>query len=529
MYENHSVIFAALLSVATACGHPPASPGGRWTGDAFLASGTDRLEIVVDSTGAIAAVTLRSLGLSDAAATRVGSRGDSLAFAAALEGDTLRLLGAVRDGRWRGQLRRGDDTARFDLVRLHRLTEGEWKTLTGSYRADDGRLLGVAPFSEFGPHPMVYEYATGRIAPLYPATPTRFLVGQGLLSPLHPADTLDFSLGAGGKVVGLRLSKRGQPIVEARRLATHDEEVTFANDSVTLAGTLTLPPGDPPHPALVLVHGSNALTRDVFGPWTRFFTAHGFAVLAYDKRGTGASTGDWTRADFPTLAGDVMAGVRFLASRSEIRTDRIGLWGASQAGWIMPIVAARAPAEIAFIVVHAGSGTTVREQGILNLRNELRAGGLPESGVRLGLRYRALDDRVTASGTGWNELHRFYQRHQAENPWLWPPAAEDSWFRPYYRMLMSFDPTGYWRQVRCPALLFFGELDANVPPVESWPPIERALRAGGNRQVTQVVLPRANHLFLEAETGAQHEYPRLNRFVPGYFDRMAAWLAARTH
>jgi dipeptidyl aminopeptidase/acylaminoacyl peptidase len=324
----------------------------------------------------------------------------------------------------------------------------------------------------------------------------------------------------------LRFSERTQPPVVARRLATRDAELQFVNGPVTLSGTLTLPTGPPPYAALVLVHGSNALTRDVFGPWARYFAGLGFAVLSYDKRGTGRSSGNWKQADFPTLASDVLAGVRALSGRSEIRSDRIGLWGASQAGWIMPLVAAQAPREVAFLVVHAGSGATVGEAGVLYLQHELRFGGLPEASVAVGIRYQLLDDSVTRSGSGWTELQRFYESHRAAETWLWPPRPADDWFRPYYRILMDFDPAPSWKRVSCPVLFFFGELDANVPPDESWPPIQRALREGGNSQVSQVVLPGANHLFLQARTGTRDEYPGLSRFVPGYFDRMAQWLEA---
>jgi pimeloyl-ACP methyl ester carboxylesterase len=192
----------------------------------------------------------------------------------------------------------------------------------------------------------------------------------------------------------------------------------------------------------------------------------------------------------------------------------------------MPLVAAQAPQEIRFLVVHAGSGTTVREEGVLYLQNELRLSGLPESSIAIGTRYQVLDDSITQTGRGWDKLQRYYETHRTEENWLWPPRPADDWFRAYYRMLMDFDPTPSWKRVRCPVLFFFGELDANVPPRESWPPIERALREGGNHNVTRFLLPHANHLFLEARTGARDEYPRLSRFVPGYFDRMASWLQA---
>jgi pimeloyl-ACP methyl ester carboxylesterase len=491
------------------------------------AGGVERLEVSIDSAGRSARITVPSWPLEGAVGSWARAGSDSLAFTTIVGNDTVLFHGAVREGAWTGEVKRGTDSSTFQLQRLQALTDREWKEIVGTYRTADGRLLGIAPFSEFGTVPLIVNYATGRIGPLYPMARDRFLVGHSLISPVFPADTVALTYGPELDVRELRFAASDHPPVVARRLATRDEEVRFANGPVTLHGTLTLPAGSPPYPALVLVHGSNALTRDVFGPWSRYFAGLGFAVLSYDKRGTGQSSGDWKQADFAVLADDVLAGVRSLTARQDIRSDRVGLWGASQAGWILPLVAAQAPREIAFLVVHAGSGTTVREQGVLYIRNELRFAGLPESSVAIGTRYQMLDDSVTRAGSGWNELLRYYEAHRTEETWLWPPRPADDWFRSYYRMLMDFDPSESWRRVTCPVLLFFGELDANVPPRESWPPIERALRQAGNRDVTKILLRKANHLFLEAQTGARDEYPGLSRFVPAYFDAMARWLRAQ--
>ncbi len=499
---------------------------GLWIGDVREPQGT-RLEVQVDAEGASAELTLPGWGLAQAPLSSTRSE-SQLEFTGVVEGESVRLRGAHEEGRFVGELARGSRTAPFELRRLHDLDDAGWRSLIGTYRAEDGRLFGIAPFSEFGPRPVIVDYTSGRIGPLYPVARERHLVGHALVAPVFPADTLEAIPGPDGEVEGLRFAPQGQLVVAAHRVPTRDEEVRFASGAITLGGTLVLPDAPPPHPALVLVHGSNALTRDVFGPWTRFFAGQGFAVLAYDKRGTGSSGGDWRQADFHALAADVLAGVRFLAARSDIRSDRIGLWGASQAGWIMPIVAAEAPEEIAFLVVHAGSGTTVREQGMLYIEHELRAAGLPESSVALGMRYQRLDDEVSRSGSGWQALERFYQDHSRDETWLWPPRPADDWFRPYYRMLMDFDPVPYWRRVRCPVLFLFGEVDLNVPPATAWPPLERALQAAGNPRFGQLVLPKANHLFLEARTGGRDEYPGLSRFVPAYFETMAGWLAEQT-
>ena len=489
--------------------------------------GVERLEVSIDSGGRSARITVPGWQLDGVGASSAPVGSDSLAFTTIVGNDTALFYGTVREDAWTGEVKRGTEASTFQLRRLHPLTDREWKTIVGTYRTEDGRLLGIAPFSEFGAMPLIVNYATGRIGPLYSIARDRFLVGHSLISSVFPADTIELTYGPAIDVRWLRFAEMGHPTLVARRLATRDEEFQFANGPVTLHGTLTLPAGPPPYPALVLVHGSNALTRDVFGPWSRYFAGLGFAVLSYDKRGTGQSTGDWKQADFPILAADVLAGVRSLAARHDIRSDRIGLWGASQAGWILPLVAAQAPREIAFLVVHAGSGTTVREEGVLYIQNELRFAGLPESSVAIGRRYQMLDDSVTRTGSGWDTLQRYYEAHRTEEIWLWPPRPADDWFRRYYRMLMDFDPSESWKRVTCPVLLFFGEFDANVPPRESWPPIERALHQAGNRDVTKILLRKANHLFLEAQTGARDEYPGLSRFVPAYFDAMARWLRAQ--
>jgi pimeloyl-ACP methyl ester carboxylesterase len=252
----------------------------------------------------------------------------------------------------------------------------------------------------------------------------------------------------------------------------------------------------------------------------------GFAVLAYDKRGVGASSGDWRTSDFHALAGDALAGVRFLAGRPDIRRDRIGLWGISQAGWIEPIVAARAPKEIAFLIVHAGTGTTVAQQGILSMQYELRYTGVSEEQIQRATSYRLLADEVLRTGRGREELLAAYQRDK-DVPGVAPPPTSDAWFPKFYRLLLDFDPVPVWQRVTCPVLLLFGELDGIVPPKESAPPIDRALKKAGNRDVTVKIFPGANHVLFAAKTGTRAEYARGDRFVPEYFNLMREWLHAR--
>src|SRR5688572_1859660 len=160
-----------------------------------------------------------------------------------------------------------------------------------------------------------------------------------------------------GALAGVLVSACGGTAQGARAVPLPD---AFHNGEVRLAFSLDLPAGAGPFPAIVLGHGSGRVTRDQQGFLSSRLTSLGFAVLRFDKRGVGESTGTFvfvgTRDSptvFPELASDVAAGVRFLRTRPEIDARRIGLAGVSQAGWILPL-AARQAGDIAFMVLLSG-------------------------------------------------------------------------------------------------------------------------------------------------------------------------------
>jgi pimeloyl-ACP methyl ester carboxylesterase len=162
----------------------------------------------------------------------------------------------------------------------------------------------------------------------------------------------------------------------------------ITNGDVRLAYQLDLPDRPGPLPAVVLGHGSGRTTRHdltwASSQWTRL----GFAVLRFDKRGAGESSGTYTNvgtanseAAFPLLASDIAAAVRFLRAQPGIDARRVGLSGNSQAGWILPI-AAKALGDVPFMVLLAGPVCTV---GVENFYSDIvEHGGKPiEEAYRL--------------------------------------------------------------------------------------------------------------------------------------------------
>jgi pimeloyl-ACP methyl ester carboxylesterase len=181
----------------------------------------------------------------------------------------------------------------------------------------------------------------------------------------------------------------------------HEEEVTFANGPITLAGTLTIPEGKGPFPAFVMVTGSGLQNRDeelfgfkVFGVIADYFTRRGVAVLRYDDRGMGGSTGSLATATTADFAGDALAGLALLASRPEIDRAHLGVFGHSEGADVAAIAAARSP-NVAFIVMMAGMAL----RGDLVMRRQAEdsaraLGGSDEQVARILTAHQQLMDAI---------------------------------------------------------------------------------------------------------------------------------------
>jgi pimeloyl-ACP methyl ester carboxylesterase len=326
------------------------------------------------------------------------------------------------------------------------------------------------------------------------------------------------------------------------------EEVTYQNGEVKLAGTLTTPEGAGPFPAALLITGSGAQDRDeaIFGHrpfWVLadHLSRRGIAVLRVDDRGIGGSTGDGQTATSADFAQDVLAGIRFLKSRPAIDSKRIGLIGHSEGGLIAPLAASQAP-EVAFLVLLAGTGVSGSEIILSQLELIARAEGAGEETIRqqvsrqkrvfealrtmkkeeaeaeirkiITLRLEELSPEDIRSMGGATVLTE-RQMQEVQSPW--------------FRFFATFDPRTALRQIkRPPVLVLNGEKDLQVPPDQSLPEIEKALREAGNKDVTIKKLPGLNHLFQPARTGSPAEYAASEVTIdPQVLDLIATWIRDR--
>jgi pimeloyl-ACP methyl ester carboxylesterase len=408
----------------------------------------------------------------------------------------------------------------------------------GSYRLASNDLIVIGRTER---RLYSYEPRTRRVRGLNPLSETSFTAGPSLLVFSPTEFQITFVKDGKGEVSSLILKEANGPERTASKAGLYSEEkVTFRNGDVTLAGTLLNPRAKGPHPAVVMLHGSGAQDRNGYLSVMRFaadhFARHGIAALIYDKRGVGASKGNWATATFDDMASDAVAALRLLQRRKDIKPDQVGMWGSSQAGWVMA-KATSLSKEIAFIisVSAGGSGYTPAQQNSYNLETEMRANGFKQDEINQALTALNLFYDVVRKGEGGNgekldTAVRQAQQNVRLKDWLPPLSSEIDWKKRdqwFLALDIDFDPVPLWGKYDGPVLGIFGELDASTPVRQVMPIFERALASRRNKSYAIKLFPKAHHLLLEAETGSDSELERLQRYVPGYFDAMTDWLVQR--
>ena len=303
-------------------------------------------------------------------------------------------------------------------------------------------------------------------------------------------------------------------------------DVSFRNGPVTLSGTVCIPRASGRHPAVVLLQGSGGETR-----WgtNRFiadrFARAGIAALIYDKRGSGASTGDWKMSSYDDLANDAIAGIDLLASRPDIDAKRIGLHGHSEGGIIAPIASVRAPSKVSFIVAEDIVAGFVRDQDVYRVSHQIRQAGFTDAQVERALNLYKLMIEVLRGAKPYRELDSASETVRNEDWYQWlaiPP--EHSFLWTWYPKVGNLDTLIFWKQVRAPVLLIYGERDHLEPVDESLAKIEASLDCV-KTPYTAVIVPNAQHnLTVQLEPGAPFFWWKA---APGLVDLVVAWVQQR--
>jgi uncharacterized protein len=310
------------------------------------------------------------------------------------------------------------------------------------------------------------------------------------------------------------------------------EEVHFANAGAELVGTVYLPNLGDRLPAVVVLHHAAAATREaaLYRHLREGLPALGFAVLIYDRRGSGQSSGSLQGADYETLADDAVAGQHALAKLSRIDPAKIGFWGLSQGGWLAVLAAGRSP-DAAFAISLSAPLVTADEQMQFATGNLLTLRGFSQEDVREMLETRkawmgylrgtnsraaAIDALTRAQSKPWFDL-------------TFMPKASELTNDPAIRRKMDDDPEAAVRKTKVPLLFLYGGADPWIPVAQSMQRL-KAL-SGQLHNIESAIIANANHelmfplketMQVDAETN-RNGAPQ----SPTYFILLGSWLTRR--
>lgn len=328
--------------------------------------------------------------------------------------------------------------------------------------------------------------------------------------------------------------------------------IAIPGSGVELAGTLTVPEGEGPFPAVLFLSGSGAQPRDGYVAGHRPFLVladrlarRGVASLRLDDRGAGVSAGEQGSTPLSRSADDALAAVRWLAARRAVAPDRVGLVAHSEGGLVASLAATRGPGAVGFVALLAPPA--VRADSLMPAQNRAigEAAGLPEAVVReqnrvtrrifsilrdepgRGAALEEIDRAVEEGAAGLPERYRRAFRQLMGRS----RAAERAYARMTtrrFRSYLALDPDTVHARLETPVLALYGSRDLQVPPRQNLPALAAQLARAPTDDVTVRLLTGLNHLLQTAGSGLPSEYGRIEETIaPEALRVLGDWIVAR--
>lgn len=361
---------------------------------------------------------------------------------------------------------------------------------------------------------------------------------EGVLKQGAQAMPITFTQGA------LEVTKRPQEPVKPYPYIEKEVQVENKGAGIKLAGTLTTPKAKGPHPAVILLTGSGPQDRDEtimghkpFLVLSDYLTRQGFAVLRLDDRGVGKSEGNFATATTGDFASDAAAAFDFLQKTQNIDPKKIGMLGHSE-GALVAVQAATQNPEVAFLVLMAGTGVAGKEVMVAQNKAIFKP-MLPEDLLNSYLQLRKSQFEVAASESDTfkaaakikaleQDAKGKLTDQQKQQLGLTPQAEQAvvaQLSSPWMKQFLAYNPASDIQKLKMPVLALNGTLDLQVPYKQNLPAIEKALKAGGNKNYQVRELPNLNHLFQTATTGAVGEYAQIEEtLAPVALEVIGTWL-----
>ncbi|WP_339614595.1 alpha/beta hydrolase [uncultured Winogradskyella sp.] len=341
-----------------------------------------------------------------------------------------------------------------------------------------------------------------------------------------------------------KMPKINRPQEPVKPYPYYEEDVTFNNKEagILLAGTLTRPSQKGTYPVVILISGSgrhdrngSMMTHRPFLVLSDYLTRKNIAVLRYDDRGFGDSTGDFSKATTADFAEDVLSAVRYLKSRKDIDSKNIGLIGHSEGGIIAPL-AANQTSDISFMITLAGTGIPGSEVSVMQSKS-LRPFPVPdeatfEKNVRKSIEIASSDDEISKKR---KELKAHNNTYLApilkslgasdKNISIFIKKETEGVLKPWNTYFLNYNPADEFEKLSIPVLSLNGSKDIQVNATVNQDAIQNALIKANNKNYKIVELENLNHLFQECTTGKMNEYKTIEQTLsPIALKEISKWI-----
>jgi alpha-beta hydrolase superfamily lysophospholipase len=303
-------------------------------------------------------------------------------------------------------------------------------------------------------------------------------------------------------------------------------DTSFKSKNVLIACRIYLPKINGKFPAVVFMHGSGGEGMFANQYFAEFLASKGIVSLIQDKRGVGKSTGDWKTANFDDLANDHMNAINFLKKFKKVNHKQIGIYGHSQGGTIAPLVASKSK-DIAFVIAASGIGDTIFKQDLYRTENDLKSNGFTSVEVQEAINYYKSWLEIAKTGIGFEKLDSLNQLSKNKKWFEWVEApSKGHWLWKFYLHIGNFNSLNYWKMIKIPVFLIYGE-DDQIEDIRLYiQNIDKALiNQANNKDLTQIILPKAQHnLCVSPEKNEKFFWWHIS---PGYLDIIASWILYR--
>ncbi len=388
-------------------------------------------------------------------------------------------------------------------------------SVNGIYKTNNNLSISIAPFGTG----MGLFFSDRRVFGLK-AEGNNLLIGKTLGNTEETIGRISFTTDGEKNIILIKYNDDNE--IRAEKLKLTERRMEFKNGKQKLVGELILPDGSGPFAVVVQTHGSGEETREASRGLAYLFASNGIASFIFDKRGCGESLGKEWRASFNDYAYDLLAAVETVSDVPEINSKKIGLFGHSQGGWVVPLAYSLKPDKINYCIISAANAVTPVEETIYAGDEEFRIRGEGEQAVKEIHEFRKIKYEVGILGKGIDEYKSSILPDAEKKPWfkLTGGGLPDNIF---WKENGYYDATPALQSLKCPVLVLYAEHDISTDSKTQLPLMQKIIPS---TNATFKLFENANHMMMKVpgKDFTKKQMPLITHLADGYIDTLIGWV-----